>query len=247
MKAFSKFAASVAFVAATVCASTASAATIINFAQYQQQNAADTLKWTQSASKTGGTLVDINSPTVIFRIWDTEVAPGDVVDVLAKMKFNGVVDSGNAATTFMGQKIQGGLHGTFSFTSLQAFSRNGVNYGTGVNLLSGAFSGGTIIGAGTGSVNGDALAGAVVDYTSAVLDTSDFRLDTFILSLNAIHRNGGSGLAYTNGQSLKNFTATTTGQFAAAVPEPTTWALMIMGFGGAGAMLRNRRRALALA
>ncbi|THD63279.1 FxDxF family PEP-CTERM protein [Phenylobacterium sp.] len=27
-----------------------------------------------------------------------------------------------------------------------------------------------------------------------------------------------------------------------AVPEPATWALMIMGFGGAGALLRNRRR-----
>ena len=29
---------------------------------------------------------------------------------------------------------------------------------------------------------------------------------------------------------------------ALAVPEPGTWALMIMGFGGAGAMLRSRRR-----
>lgn len=32
-----------------------------------------------------------------------------------------------------------------------------------------------------------------------------------------------------------------------AVPEPGTWALMIIGFGGTGAMLRNRRRTLALA
>lgn len=30
----------------------------------------------------------------------------------------------------------------------------------------------------------------------------------------------------------------------AGVPEPGTWALMIMGFGGAGAMLRSRRRAI---
>ena len=29
----------------------------------------------------------------------------------------------------------------------------------------------------------------------------------------------------------------------ASVPEPATWALMIMGFGGAGAMIRSRRRA----
>lgn len=32
-----------------------------------------------------------------------------------------------------------------------------------------------------------------------------------------------------------------------AVPEPTTWALMITGFGGAGAMLRRRRTVLASA
>jgi len=34
--------------------------------------------------------------------------------------------------------------------------------------------------------------------------------------------------------------------FKAAVPEPATWAMMIMGMGGVGAVLRNRRR-LALA
>jgi hypothetical protein len=30
-----------------------------------------------------------------------------------------------------------------------------------------------------------------------------------------------------------------------AVPEPATWAMMLMGFGAAGAILRRRRRALA--
>ena len=30
------------------------------------------------------------------------------------------------------------------------------------------------------------------------------------------------------------------GESILGVPEPTTWALMIMGFGGAGAMLRSR-------
>jgi hypothetical protein len=31
------------------------------------------------------------------------------------------------------------------------------------------------------------------------------------------------------------------------VPEPASWALMILGFGSAGAMLRGRRRPAALA
>jgi len=46
--------------------------------------------------------------------------------------------------------------------------------------------------------------------------------------------------APTNGEMLGNVSL-------AAVPEPGTWALMIMGFGGAGAMLRSRRKALVAA
>jgi len=34
-------------------------------------------------------------------------------------------------------------------------------------------------------------------------------------------------------------------QGAGGVPEPATWALMLLGFGGAGAAIRSRRRALA--
>lgn len=42
--------------------------------------------------------------------------------------------------------------------------------------------------------------------------------------------------------------ATYTGSLnIAAIPEPATWGLMILGFGSAGAMLRSRRRATALA
>lgn len=42
---------------------------------------------------------------------------------------------------------------------------------------------------------------------------------------------------------VRNF-STLVGPEAGAVPEPATWALMIAGFGGAGAMLRRRRSAV---
>jgi hypothetical protein len=42
---------------------------------------------------------------------------------------------------------------------------------------------------------------------------------------------------------IDNFTVSS----SAAVPEPATWAMMIMGFGGIGATLRRRRQALAIA
>ncbi|WP_293677320.1 PEPxxWA-CTERM sorting domain-containing protein [uncultured Phenylobacterium sp.] len=34
---------------------------------------------------------------------------------------------------------------------------------------------------------------------------------------------------------------------ATAVPEPATWAMMVLGFGGAGALIRSRRRVVATA
>lgn len=48
------------------------------------------------------------------------------------------------------------------------------------------------------------------------------------------------------GGSYGSFNAGSSASFSAGiVPEPATWALMIAGFGGAGAMLRSRRRQLA--
>lgn len=63
----------------------------------------------------------------------------------------------------------------------------------------------------------------------------------------------GAGSGWTGGTfkgGVDNFGWTIGGQTTitnfevAAVPEPTTWALMIMGFGGAGALLRKQRHAL---
>ncbi|WP_394762955.1 PEPxxWA-CTERM sorting domain-containing protein [Phenylobacterium sp.] len=56
---------------------------------------------------------------------------------------------------------------------------------------------------------------------------------------------GGTGLSYSIQDVTKwDLTVTPNG---AAVPEPETWALMLAGFGGLGAILRRRRAALAAA
>jgi hypothetical protein len=60
---------------------------------------------------------------------------------------------------------------------------------------------------------------AIVDYTSAGVDPS-----------------------FTNGADA-NFTSFTDVTFTAqAVPEPAAWAMMLVGFGGIGAMLRSAKR-----
>lgn len=63
---------------------------------------------------------------------------------------------------------------------------------------------------------------------------------------------GGAGpYSVTARYTITAPTQSSTGSLAtisiAAVPEPGTWALMIMGFGGAGAMIRSRRKAMVAA
>ncbi|HEV7384510.1 MAG TPA: FxDxF family PEP-CTERM protein [Phenylobacterium sp.] len=56
---------------------------------------------------------------------------------------------------------------------------------------------------------------------------------------NTLIVNGTSGGLFSYGGNISF------AKLAAGVPEPGTWALMILGFGSAGAMLRRRRPALA--
>jgi hypothetical protein len=56
--------------------------------------------------------------------------------------------------------------------------------------------------------------------------------------------NGAAVTKATFGSSQNSFEFDRVG---AAVPEPTSWALMILGFGGIGAAIRSRRRLLATA
>ena len=72
--------------------------------------------------------------------------------------------------------------------------------------------------------------------------------------------NGGFVSAYTDdGTFITSVTFTTNadiegvgqvrfgGLETGVIPEPATWAMMIMGFGGIGALLRQRRRSVASA
>jgi hypothetical protein len=125
--------------------------------------------------------------------------------------------------------VQGGGSGTFSVLSgyLTSFSfymgspdsYNQVTF----NLLGGGsqtFSGDEIWG-GSPFANGDRTVGYRVYY--------DF---------------GGAKVTSINFTSASN-AFEFDGLAGNAVPEPASWALMIAGFGAAGAMLRSRRRALA--
>jgi hypothetical protein len=65
----------------------------------------------------------------------------------------------------------------------------------------------------------------------------------FLIAFQPVVNGSGQQLVITGVGAASN-TWAGTASFV-PVPEPTTWGLMIMGFGGVGALLRNRRRQVA--
>jgi hypothetical protein len=144
-----------------------------------------------------------------------------------------------------GTWTQTGLSGSFSY--LYAGSNvtiGSISLTTGENLLSGVFTNAWIQGAGaSGSTNLSIGNGGSACFTSALFATACGPTDGSEFAFNMLNVAPGFGAA--PDQGLTSFTAYGNGTFS--IPEPGTWALMIMGFGGAGAVLRQRRRVVALA
>ena len=90
---------------------------------------------------------------------------------------------------------------------------------TGGSVVAGVYSGGTLVpgGSASGSSNSLTLSANLTPGTNY----------TFVYSGNLVNSGNISGNAALG---------------MAAVPEPATWGLMLLGFGGMGMMLRRRRR-----
>lgn len=77
-----------------------------------------------------------------------------------------------------------------------------------------------------------------------VVSTANFGTRTFFgLTSDA----GFSTFKITSRSALGLFDNLSFGGLSSAVPEPSTWAMLITGFGGVGAMMRRSRRRLAVA
>jgi uncharacterized protein YfaP (DUF2135 family) len=95
---------------------------------------------------------------------------------------------------------------------------------TGGSIVAGVYSGGSLVNSIPGSSNSLTLSTALVPNTNYTLVYS-----------------GTLGANTTPGNISGN------GAFAVTVPEPATWALMLLGFGGMGMAMRRRRRTTAFA
>ena len=160
-------------------------------------------------------------------------------------------ETGQAVQVSGTNLTQANVNGTFKFvyTGPSFLNANNVLVSTGANLLSGSFANARITGVKLASTAGF----GAQDPAQTVTFQSDFinfaRAQGETINMNFFNVLQPFGQGNVTNRALPDFRAEVGGQFAvASIPEPGTWALMILGFGGAGAMLRsNRRRALALA
>ena len=156
------------------------------------------------------------------------------------------LDSLNAITVALGDTINATITldelftvpGSVNLTSF-AFILGGAGFPAGDTGTTGNFnffSGMTLVkfgGAGTGTSG--QIASSVVFFPP---DNGAFTFDSLTTSFEIPELSGPATLDY----SLITYTLFSPN----AVPEPATWAMMIIGFGGVGAMVR-RRRAVAFA
>jgi hypothetical protein len=241
-------------VAGLLAAAPSQAAT---FADYSAADGFNNVQWTQSDAFTGGVLSSTSSTGGPASVYFSFLTPSllSLAHLQATFSFTGTAPDGNPAASFAGFLAQPNLAGNFAFTYAGApdLVVDGHTFHTGANLLSGTFGGAAIVGQ-----NG-ATSGSTLDATSSggsLVFHSDFLTflatgdRAFALSMTSI----ADPLHASPGQSLDSFGAVSTGSFQAdiagggnqgGIPEPATWAMMILGFGAVGLTLRRRRTAFA--
>lgn len=167
------------------------------------------------------------------------------------IRFN-VLDRGPISSTVLTGSLFAQSGNAFSLNGLQ-FEQTGFNGNVsftaagGINYLTAAFSDATF------SFDGDGSAGSLIStdpssfisYTSDVLNVSSFSSRDFAFNITGAF----PGFAVSEGGLGEPFAANLSGAFAGsggAVPEPASWAMLIMGFGLTGVMARRRNRTMAV-
>ena len=232
------------------------------FASFTPDTGAANYRWVNSGasnSGTGGafyttttnTGTSVGANAVHFNFVGDHTDPA-LAYLPAAFTLNGTVGAGNAAVFTPGPNTytQAHLDGNFSFIYTGASQFYGSQFlSNGANLLTGHFTNAWIQGnGGTGSTNLSIGNGGTLTYDSSDLAPEVFwglipGTEEFSLNLLGVTPNFGAN----TGKALKSFRANGGGNFSFGVPEPGTWALMILGFGGVGVMLRRRRQGVAFA
>lgn len=210
----------------------ANAAEIVNIGNANNNETLNAFVWTAGGAPGTGTLT-VSDELVWLNFRNDIYADGAGQD--AYLTFSGVAGGDPLQEELDGTFRQTGIGGTFEFRTAAG--------GGGSLLLGGVFTGSWLTGKDDAGGLMTVLNGGTLDLTSGVTDISWIFDDSASFSFSGVTPAFGD---LNDDGALDSFNATGfSATFSGAVPEPTTWALMILGFGGAGAMLRRRRLAIA--
>jgi len=252
-----------AFVAAaTVGLAAPASATETTFASFSPVGSNPNVHLTNTGNAlnraTDGTFTSGSPATSSVNVKFSFLLPGIsdfVTDVAATYTLTASIATNTPAITGAGFAIQPGVAGSMTFVTQNAILVTGPgfvthNYLAGSNLLTVVFSQAALagqIGSHNLAFSDGTLSGGAVTFTSDFLDFSSTADRDFALSLTSL--NPVVGAATGVNKSLKSFSGSAGGQFASdpaalvngAVPEPATWAMMLLGLLGIGLGLRGRR------
>lgn len=219
--------------AAAALVTVASAASAVTIVQYRQLGGDPSIQLINNGSNS--TLSSIGSQAVRITLFDPEDASSEFVTD-GTLTFSA---TGNDGASVFGDNVLAEFDsGFFSLTANSSFSFLG---GTGTNVLSGSFTNGVL----SGTLGGLSPTFSVSIPTSAItgVTSSFFNDPTQRVTNFSIGMSDAEPTLSVDGGQLQGFTASSVGTFGAgpsAVPEPGTWALMILGFGLVGATMRRR-------
>jgi hypothetical protein len=228
-----------------------SAQALITFASYAADPAAvNNVSWTNDGAGSG-TLANAPMDSAL----EAGVTDATFSFLIGGLPTNLPADFDLSATSTSATAVafgvllaQPGITGSFHFTDdgpTQAIG--GVLFTHGANLLSGSFDNAFIsglVGGGVASLNAEVINTGPITFTSDFI-TFGGGDEGISLAFNSVL----PGLHIAPDGLLASFNTSTTGNFSAdeatgrgggGVPEPATWATMLVGLAGLGAALRRR-------
>lgn len=230
--------------AAVAAGGMAHAVTTFTFGQATQIGRANTVRWAQTSAPGDPLVYTLNTivrsglqPRYDFTLFFRD---GTFANVATRMT---ILATSTSAATLSGpgnmRIVQGLDSGIIRFTALSSTTIKGR---TGTNVLTASFTGGQI----NGTIGETALSFQAtepsdqISYSSTFFDFTGTVEDNFAFAFTSVNP-AAAMLGSGSSQRLRGFTASSSSTLATSVPEPSTWAMLILGFGMVGYASRRRR------